>query len=286
MDEWHAMDIVDIVAVSIAGSPGFGDGAGLAGSTGFADGADIVTEALRRQHTASVTSEGAAWLASASAFPRSVEALWSARPGAPSVLPCGTAFDVVNVPALFGRRVLEQLWAQGPGSGPVAVHRDRLLLFAVPGAARRLPALLRWEEWSAAIPPLLCHGTGDAVTVPPLYGPLPGDGPGGRADSGGASRWLVAPDVRHPWLPTAEVLLWACVRAARRTGTSPPAGPAPKPGASPSASPPTKPAESPAPKPRTAPPASPAANPAPNPATTLPANPPPNPAGGPTADPR
>ena len=65
-----------------------------------------------------VTPEGAAWLASASAFPRSVHALWSARPTAPSVLPCGTAFDAVNVPALFGRRVLEQLWTVGPGSGP------------------------------------------------------------------------------------------------------------------------------------------------------------------------
>ncbi|MEC3994364.1 bifunctional DNA primase/polymerase [Actinacidiphila sp. DG2A-62] len=223
------MDIVDIVTVSGAGTGG------------IADGVDLVTEALRRQHTASVTAEGAAWLASASAFPRSVEALWSARPSTPSVLPCGTAFDVVNVPALFGRRVLEQLWAQGPGSGPVAVHRDRLLLFAVPGAARRLPALLRWEEWSAAVPPLLCHGAGDAVTVPPLYGPLPGegrdggdsrdggDGGDGPAGSAGASRWVVAPDVRHPWLPTAEVLLWACVRAARRTGTSPAANPAANP---------------------------------------------------------
>ncbi|MEE4542142.1 bifunctional DNA primase/polymerase [Streptomyces sp. V4-01] len=170
---------------------------------------DIVTEALRRQHTAYVTPEGAAWLASASAFPRSVEALWSARPTAPGVLPCGTAFDVVNAPALFGRRVLERLWGSGPGSGPVAVHRGRVLLFVAPGAAHRLPSLLAWEEWAAAVPPLLCHGAGDAVTVPPLYGAAP-DG-----DCETASRWVVAPDTRHPWLPGVDVLLWACVRAAR-----------------------------------------------------------------------
>lgn len=155
-----------------------------------------------------VTVPGADWLASASSFPRSVQALWSARPTAPSVLPCGTAFDVVNVPGLFGRRVLDRLWTAGPGCGPVASHRGRVLLFAAPGTADRLPALLAWEEWGADVPPILFHGLGDAVTVPPLVPPVQ------PADSGRA-RWLVAPDNRHPWLPGADVLLWACLRAAR-----------------------------------------------------------------------
>ncbi|MDX3214465.1 bifunctional DNA primase/polymerase [Streptomyces sp. ME02-6991-2B] len=151
------------------------------------------------------TPDGADWLASASAFPRSVRALWSARPTAPSVLPCGTAFDAVNLPALFGRRVLEQLWSAGPGSGPAATLRGRLLLLAEPGTAARLPSLLDWEEWGSAVPPVLCHGAGDSVALPPPYG-----------DTGnGRSRWLVAPDIRRPWLPGADVLLWACVRAAR-----------------------------------------------------------------------
>ncbi|GAA2396868.1 bifunctional DNA primase/polymerase [Streptomyces glaucosporus] len=164
-----------------------------------------------------VTPAGADWLASASAFPRSVHALWSVRPGTPGVLPCGTAFDVVSVGTLFGRRMLDRLWTAGPGTGPVALHGGRMLLFAEPGTAQRLPALLRWREWQGGgsgsgdraaetIPPLLCYGFGDAVTVPP---PVPGEGcpPG--------TRWLVAPDVRHPWLPGADALLWACVRAAR-----------------------------------------------------------------------
>jgi hypothetical protein len=156
-------------------------------------------------HIQFVTSDGAAWLASASAFPLSVQALWSARPTAPSVLPCGSAFDAVSLPALFGRRVLEQLWSQGPGSGPVAVHRGRVLLLAATGTAQRLPALLGWEEWGSSVPALMCHGSGDAVTVPPPCGdPVPG-----------ASRWLVAPNTRHPWLPGADVLLWACIRAVR-----------------------------------------------------------------------
>ncbi|MDG4865759.1 bifunctional DNA primase/polymerase, partial [Streptomyces sp. T-3] len=121
-----------------------------------------------RDHAGLVTAPGAAWLASATPFPRSTLALWESRRAAPVVLPCGSAFDVVSVPSIFGRRMLDRLWDEGPGSGPVAAYRGRMLLFAAPGTAQRLPALLEWEEWSPAVPLPLCHGTGDAVTVPPL----------------------------------------------------------------------------------------------------------------------
>ncbi|MFG3265076.1 bifunctional DNA primase/polymerase [Streptomyces bobili] len=165
--------------------------------------------------TAGVTADGAAWLASAGTYPRSTLALWEERPHAPVVLPCGSVFDVVSAPAVFGRLMLDRLWDEGPGSGPVAAFRGRMLLFAAPGTAQRLPSLLDWEEWSAdgrrdgrtgTVPPLLCHGNGDAVTVP---APLASE------DSGGATRWVTAPDTRHPWLPGPEILLWAAVRAAR-----------------------------------------------------------------------
>ncbi|MFF7893623.1 bifunctional DNA primase/polymerase [Streptomyces sp. NPDC007907] len=204
-----------------------------------------------------VTPDGAAWLASAGTYPRSTLALWQERPDAPVVLPCGSVFDVVSAPALFGRRMLDRLWDDGPGSGPVAEFRGRMLLFAAPGTAQRLPALLEWEEWGTrnrddrrtdSVPPLLCHGTGDAVTVPapserPLpTGPTPPEltapaapaypertrpaladspapthpAPAGAGTPGrSATRWLVAPDTRQPWLPGPEVLLWAAVRAAR-----------------------------------------------------------------------
>lgn len=161
-----------------------------------------------RHHTTHVTADGVDWLVSASAYPVSALALWEARPSAPAVLPCGTVFDVVNVPAIFGRRLLDRLWEEGPGSGPVATHRGRMLLFTAAGTSRRLPSLLGWEEWGGAVPPMLCHGVGDAVTVPPLTPADPaGDGP----------RWVVAPDTRSPWLPGPEVVLWACVRVARAT---------------------------------------------------------------------
>ncbi|WP_307175381.1 bifunctional DNA primase/polymerase [Streptomyces africanus] len=182
-----------------------------------------------------VTPDGAAWLASAGTYPRSTLALWEERPDAPVVLPCGSVFDVVSAPAMFGRRMLDRLWDDGPGSGPVAEFRGRMLLFAAPGTAQRLPALLEWEEWgkhggdprergrTGGVPPLLCHGTGDAVTVP-----APADD--ASADRSGA-RWLVAPDTRQPWLPGPEVLLWAAVRAARsavRISIFPPADPGAK----------------------------------------------------------
>ncbi|MER6128389.1 bifunctional DNA primase/polymerase [Streptomyces sp. NPDC001795] len=167
-----------------------------------------------------VTTEGAAWLASAGTYPRSTLALWAERPTAPVVLPCGTAFDVVNAPVIFGRRMLDRLWDEGPGSGPVAAHRGRMLLFAAPGTARRLPALLHWEEWGGrtrTIPPLLCHGPGDAVTVPAVRATPPSAaGTATRPES----RWLVAPDTRHPWLPGPEVVLWAAVRAARAAASA------------------------------------------------------------------
>ncbi|MFH8347111.1 hypothetical protein [Streptomyces sp. NPDC018045] len=208
-----------------------------------------------------VTLAGADWLASADPCPESVHARWASCPDAPSTLPCGTVFDVINAPALFGRDLVDRLWTAGPGSGPVATHRGRVLLFAEPGTARRLPALLDWEEWSGAVPPLLCHGPGDAVTVPPLFPhrPPPPEPPQGTrsaqyathgfkagvaAPADGtpdlaASRWLVAPDVRRPWLPGPGALLWACIRAARRaTGTSPGQAPPRPPGPAPAAPPP------------------------------------------------
>ncbi|MFF5479911.1 bifunctional DNA primase/polymerase [Streptomyces sp. NPDC012935] len=156
---------------------------------------------------ASLTADGAAWLASAEPYPRSTRALWDEQPTAPVVLGCGSVFDVVSAPAIFGRRMVDRLWEEGPGSGPVAMLRGRMLLFAAPGTAQRLPSLLQWEEFGRVrdVPPLLCHGAGDAVTVPGGYG----------SDTPSGSRWLVAPDTRDPWLPGPEVLLWAAVRAAR-----------------------------------------------------------------------
>lgn len=163
-----------------------------------------------RDDAGEVTDAGAAWLASATTHPHRTLGLWESRPHAPLPLPCGTAFDIVNAPALFGRRMVDRLWTEGPGCGPVAVRRDRMLIFAAPGSGGRLLSLLRWEEWGGgrrhAVPPLLCHSTGDAVTVPARHAL-----PGGGQDT----RWLVAPDARRPWLPGPEVLLWAAVRAVR-----------------------------------------------------------------------
>ncbi|MFE0424610.1 hypothetical protein, partial [Streptomyces sp. NPDC058953] len=148
-----------------------------------------------REETARVTAAGADWLAAARSYPR---AHGERRPGHGAVLRCGTLFDVVSAPAVFGRLLLDRIWAEGPGSGPVVAHRGRLLVFAAPGAAARLPALLSWEEWGSFVPPLMYHGTGDAVTVPPPAGPEAGKA-GNDRDGAPPPRWLVAPASRHPW---------------------------------------------------------------------------------------
>lgn len=95
-------------------------------------------------HTAAyVTPAGADWLASASASPRGVQALWAGDPTAAVTLPCGTAFDVISMDALFGRRVVGRLWTDGPGTGPVAARGGRVMLFATPGTAQRLAGAAR-----------------------------------------------------------------------------------------------------------------------------------------------
>ena len=163
---------------------------------------------------ARTTTAGVEWLLSADTPGQRVRLLWATQPGAPGVLRCGTVFDVVSLALVPGRALLERLWRSGPGSGPVAVHRDRLLLFAEPGTAGLLPRLLAWEVWddgggppgAETIPRVIGHGLGDTVTVP---------GPDPAAGAATGCRWLVAPEVRHPWLPDAEALLWAHVRAHR-----------------------------------------------------------------------
>jgi hypothetical protein len=164
-------------------------------------------------HFQTVTPEFVAWLASSSTNPRSTQALWADRPSAPIVLPCGGVFDAVSLTGLSGRRVLEQLWTSGPGTGPVAAHRGRVLLFTAPGTAQRLPSLIAWEEWGSPVPPVLCHGPGDAITVPPVSS--------GGVPAPPATRWLVAPATGNPWLPTTDVILWACRRTANTGGETP-----------------------------------------------------------------
>lgn len=152
-----------------------------------------------------LTVAGEAWLASASEQPRQMHALWEARPFAPSTLPCGRVFDVVAFPDEFGRQVLDELWATGPGAGPVTTYGGTVQVFCTPGTADELRQLLAWQEWDH-LPPVRCYGTGDSVTLPPFRRHQDDDTP---------DRWIQAPEDGHPWLPSATALLHACLRAAR-----------------------------------------------------------------------
>ena len=132
-------------------------------------------------------------------------ALWESRPGAPVVAAVrrGPSSTSSNVPAIFGRRMLDRLWSEGPGSGPVARSTAAGCCCspppAPPSGCRSLWLGGVGRTCRTAAP---CHGTGDAVTVPPLAAADPPPTAGSRAG------WSL-PDTRHPWLPGPEVLLWA-----------------------------------------------------------------------------
>ncbi|MEK8171028.1 hypothetical protein NKH77_20205 [Streptomyces sp. M19] len=66
------------------------------------------------QTAAYVTSAGADWLASASPF-RAACTPCGRTPRGPVVLPCGSAFDVITMPPVFGRLAVTRLWCDGPG---------------------------------------------------------------------------------------------------------------------------------------------------------------------------
>ena len=41
--------------------------------------------------------------------------------------------------AIFGRHMLDRLWEEGPGSGPVAMHRGRMMIFSAPAPRTGCP---------------------------------------------------------------------------------------------------------------------------------------------------
>ncbi len=171
-----------------------------------------------------VTLAGADWLASASPHPDEMHALWATRPAAPERAAVRHRL----------RRDQRPRALRAADGRPFMVRRSRL--GAGGGAPRPDPALRRSGHGPAAARAARLGGVGHrrpAAAVPrqrrrghrPAAAPLsgaaedaPAIGPFLAAEEPSApagSRWLVAPDVRDPWLPGPDVLLWACVRAAR-----------------------------------------------------------------------
>ncbi|MEU6895175.1 SCO3374 family protein [Streptomyces sp. NPDC046557] len=118
-------------------------------------------------------------------------AAWYARvPGwgvvgtAPPRLATGTAFDVLELPADAGTRVLRRRIA----TGPVAVEGHRMRFLVAPGSAEELDGLLDWLEWRGVELDLTALGAGGLITAP-----APPGQPAAH-DPRGAAVWLRPPE--------------------------------------------------------------------------------------------
>ncbi|MFJ7152176.1 SCO3374 family protein [Streptomyces sp. NPDC100445] len=113
---------------------------------------------------------------------------WPTVPGRPLRLRTGVLFDVLDVPAEAGARVLRLL---APGS-PVALRGDRMELLLAAGGAEEVPGVLEWLEWGAVRLDLRLLGAGGTVRAPAR--------PAGAVTSGragtvqGAAVWLRPPE--------------------------------------------------------------------------------------------
>ncbi|MBD0707609.1 MULTISPECIES: SCO3374 family protein [unclassified Streptomyces] len=107
---------------------------------------------------------------------------WATVAGPPVRLATGLRFDVLELPAGAGRRLLGRM---GP-TGPVALSGGRMRLLVAAGTAEELPGLLDWLEWGGIALDLAALGTGGRMTAP-----LPPGREGSGAPAG--SVWLRPP---------------------------------------------------------------------------------------------
>ncbi|MFD7890421.1 hypothetical protein ACFV3O_18545, partial [Streptomyces albidoflavus] len=106
---------------------------------------------------------------------------WTVTDGAVPLLPAGTAFDALSLPAAAGREVLDRL---RPAT-PVALDGETVHLLVAPGSAGELPGLLDWLEWGPLVPELRGVGEGGHLVAGAAR---PGAGGGGGGGRGGALR--------------------------------------------------------------------------------------------------
>jgi hypothetical protein len=143
------------------------------------------------------------WALEATGARARIESWWTEHPRAGVVLPTGTRFDVLSLPAAAGRDVLARLERYPEHLGPVATAADgRVLFFVRPGARRSMASV--WDRYEAERErgfdwDLRLHGPGDYVVAPP-------SGLGGAH----SMSWLVSPYSRDAGvrsLPSAATVL-------------------------------------------------------------------------------
>lgn len=148
------------------------------------------------------------WPGRASGSPVVVRRMWAAEPRASILLPTGRTFDAIDVPEVAGCLALARMERMDLPLGPVMCTPARRLVFLVlPGAAAKVPDLLRRQGWLPAALDLIVHGDGDWVAAPPT-----------RMGGAGSVQWARRPTEENRWLPDAGDLIsplaYACGREA------------------------------------------------------------------------
>ncbi|WP_424212425.1 bifunctional DNA primase/polymerase [Streptomyces sp. BI20] len=149
------------------------------------------------------------WAAQATGSAVQVRRIWEKNGAASILMPTGRTFDAIDVPETAGFLALARLERMGLTLGPVSLTpQRRMLFFVLPGAAAKMPDLVRKSGWSPAAIDLVARGEGDWVAAPPTRF-------GGR----GAVQWARRPTPANRWLPDSDELIdalaYACGSEAR-----------------------------------------------------------------------
>ncbi|MCF3123550.1 bifunctional DNA primase/polymerase [Streptomyces silaceus] len=150
------------------------------------------------------------WATQATGSATVARRLWQKQPKASILLPTGRTFDAIDVPETAGFLALARMERMELTLGPVTCTPDRRMqFFVLPGAAAKVPDLVRKLGWPPAAIDLVSLGEGAYVAAPPT-----------RFGATGAVQWACRPTAANRWLPDAEEIIsplaYACGREARR----------------------------------------------------------------------
>ncbi|MEU1018682.1 bifunctional DNA primase/polymerase [Streptomyces sp. NPDC005898] len=150
------------------------------------------------------------WAAQATGSATVARRLWQKQPKASILLPTGRTFDAIDVPETAGFLALARMERMELTLGPVTrTPGRRTQFFVLPGAAAKVPDLVRGLGWPPAALDLVALGEGAHVAAPPT-----------RVGASGAVQWACRPTAANRWLPDVEEIIsplaYACGREARR----------------------------------------------------------------------
>ncbi|MBW5484220.1 SCO3374 family protein [Streptomyces bambusae] len=123
---------------------------------------------------------------------------WPVAGGPPVQLLTGTRFDVLDVPADAGLRLLRRPVA----TGPVARSGRRMHFLVAAGSAAELDGLLDWLEWGGVALDLAALGEGGRIAAPVPPGQVchaASGGPWRRSPAGGPAGSPAGGPVESPW---------------------------------------------------------------------------------------